>query len=171
MIITFYGEGKGKTSAALGVALRSIGWNRRVKIFQFIKSNQWVSGEIKPLKKLGVEVDRGGIGFVGIHGDKFEFEAHRDHATELLKKVHQDVISSRYDVLILDEILIAIKLKLVKLNDVIELIKIINQKSDLILTGRPKIKKIIELSNMVSRIDKVKHPFDHKITAKKGIDY
>lgn len=171
MIITFYGKGKGKTSAALGVALRSVGWKRKVKIYQFVKSKDWISGENKVLKKLGVEVNRGGVGFVGICGDKFDLNTHRTYAKKLLEEVSYDIRTSKYDLLILDEVLVAIKLKLLETVKVIKMINSIDKNTDLILTGRPRIEKIILLSDMSSRIDKIKHPFDKRIKAKKGIDY
>lgn len=168
MILTFYGDGKGKTSAALGVALRASGYSRKILFCQFIKGD-WKTGEDIALKKIKNLTHRKfGIGFVLPQDDTKRKEEHIEAGGRGIKFVIKS--AKQYDLIILDEILNAVKLKIIDIDDVLKIIKD-NKKKDLILTGRPKIKKIIDVSDLVSEIKKIKHPFDKGIKAKKGIDY
>lgn len=165
MILTFYGKGKGKSSCALGIVLRSTGHKKKVLFCQFIKKD-WETGEDLILKTIkNVNHKKFGLGFIL---PKDDFKKHRQAVKEGINYIKDN--ANCYDLVVLDEILVAISLKLISSEEVISIIRY-NPKPDYILTGRPKIKKINDISDLISRIDKIKHPFDVGIKAKKGIDW
>lgn len=172
MIQIYTGEGKGKTTAAMGLALRAIGANKRVAILQFMKKGD--SSEIKAIKKyhLPINVFSFGIGFYHILNDKHSDKEHRVAAEKGLKKASDIIASKKYDLIILDEIIVAADLKLIDVDNVVAILPNDHSKKfDIILTGRnahPKLKKIADL---VSEIKPVKHYFDNDISARKGIEF
>jgi cob(I)alamin adenosyltransferase len=168
--ICFFGKGKGKTSAALGIALRAAGYNKQVLIVQFIKGD-WFSGEEKSIKKLkSLKLKKMGLGFVGL-GNDVSILSHRDAADKAFDEVKKALLGKRYDVIIADEILGAIKGDLIKEKKVLGLIGSRPANKTLILTGRPEYPSITSACEMVSEIKKIKHPFDKGIGALEGIDY
>lgn len=168
-IYVFTGDGKGKTTASIGQAVRSVGQGWKVLMVQFIK--KWISGEVAPLKKLGVEIYPMGLGFVGIMGDQLPRSAHEKAAREALEFVRKKIGEGSYDLLILDEVNVAISLGLIDVKPVLKLLK--NKPKDLsvILTGRGAPKELIEIADLVSEVKEVKHPFSGGIAAKKGREY
>ncbi|MDO8570828.1 MAG: cob(I)yrinic acid a,c-diamide adenosyltransferase [Candidatus Daviesbacteria bacterium] len=170
MVIVYTGNGKGKTTAALGLILRSSGYGKKILLIQFIKNS--FSGELKSLKKIkGVKVIRGGRGYVGIMGDKLSLEEHKKVAQKTLKKLSHEIKSGNWDLIVADEILGALTGKLIKLADVLEIIKKKPENLDLVLTGRGTPKEIINLSDLATEMKEIKHPFKSGKMAKKGIDY
>ena len=172
LVIVYTGNGKGKTTAALGLSLRAIGYEHKVCMLQFIKGS-WHYGEMDSSKKLGpnFELIAVGKGFVGILDDNSPREEHEKYAAEALKICREKIFSGKYDVVILDEVNYAINLGLL---DVIEVIKIIKEKPeklDLVLTGNHAKEEIIELADLVTEMKEIKHPFKSGIKAKKGIDF
>jgi len=168
MIINFTGDGKGKTSAALGVALRASGWGRRVAIIQFIKGNKAI-GEYQAIQKIaGIEI------FQYLDDKKLKIglpeEKHRQTIADIIDHFKNLLAENRFELFILDEINNAVDHKLI--NDV-EIISIIKKypKIDFILTGRNASKKLLSEADLVTEMKKIKHPFDKNIIAKKGIDY
>lgn len=173
MIVIFFGKGKGKTSAALGVALRAAGWGKKVAIFQFVKGS-WASGErlaIPKYLKPQVTIEALGKGFVGILDDKLAKKEHIKAAQAGLKKVEKIISSGKHDIIVLDEIIGAIRDKLVSLDQVLKLLKKAPKKTDLILTGHYRYPELIKLADLVSEIKKIKHPYDKGVLAKQGIDF
>lgn len=169
MILSFYGEGKGKTSAALGTALRASGYDKRILFAQFIKGD-WPTGEDKALKNIkGLVHKKFGLGFVGILNDDKALKIHVEAAQKGLDFVKQN--AKKYDLVILDEIFGTVQGKLLPLPAVLEFVKSMPKKTDIIMTGRPEIKDLLEISDLVSEIRNVKHPFDKGKLARKGIDY
>ena len=171
LVIVYYGCGKGKTTAALGLALRAAGYNLKVLIIQFIKGT-WLTGEMESLKKLTqIELVRTGEGFVGIIDDHKPQEDHAKAAKNALELSKTKIQSGNYDVVILDEILGAVSGGLLKTKDLLGLIKINPEYTDLIFTGRHAPKKLIEKANLVTEMQEIKHPFQQGLFAKRGIDY
>ena len=183
LVIVYTGGGKGKTSAALGLVLRAVGYNHKVCMIQFVKGS-WHYGELDSAKRLEPEFElvTAGKGFVGIIDDKSPREDHVKAANEALAISKEKILSGKYDVVILDEINYAIQLELVSLNDVLEIIKSKPDELDLVLTGNlcplgnggvqtPASEKIIEVADLVTEMKEVKHPFKSGIKAKKGIDF
>ena len=172
LVIVYTGNGKGKTTAALGMALRAIGYDHKVCMLQFIKGS-WHYGEMDSSKKLepNFELIAVGKGFVGILDDNSPREEHEKYAAEAVRICREKIFSEKYNVIILDEVNYAINLGLI---DVQEIIKIIKEKPsdlDLVLTGRDVKEEIIELADLVTEMKEIKHPFKSGIKAKKGIDF
>jgi len=172
LVIVYTGNGKGKTTAALGMALRASGYEYKVCMLQFIKGS-WHYGEIDSSKKLepNFELIPVGKGFVGILDDNSPREEHEKYAIEAVKVCREKIFSEKYDIVILDEVNYAINLGLI---DVQEIIKIIKEKPanlDLVLTGNHAKEEIIELADLVTEMKEIKHPFQSGIKAKKGIDF
>ena len=172
LVIVYTGGGKGKTSAALGLVLRAVGYNHKVCMIQFVKGS-WHYGELDSAKRLAPEFEliTAGKGFVGILDDKSPREDHVKAANDTLEISKEKVMSGKFDVVILDEINYALQLKLLNLDDVIDLIKSKPSELDLVLTGNHASKEVIELADLVTEMKEIKHPFKSGIKAKKGIDF
>ncbi|MBU0613080.1 cob(I)yrinic acid a,c-diamide adenosyltransferase [Patescibacteria group bacterium] len=172
LVIVYTGGGKGKTTAALGIALRAAGYKKKALIVQFIKGS-WETGEINSLRRLSPEIElvRIGKGFVGIIDDKKSFSDHVKAAQEALKVAEKAVVSKKYSVVILDEINYAVKGKLISVQDVLSLIKSKNPRLHLVLTGNFASQKVIEKADLVTEMKEIKHPFSKGIKAQRGIDY
>jgi cob(I)alamin adenosyltransferase len=171
-VIVYTGKGKGKTTAALGMALRAVGYNHKICMIQFIKGS-WHYGEMTSSKRLEPEFELTAIGkgFVGIMDDKNPIEDHKKISDEALRIAKEKIQSEKYDIIILDEINYAINLNLVKLEDVLELIKIKPPNLNLVLTGNYARDEIIQVADLVTEMREIKHPFKAGIRAKKGIDF
>ena len=172
LVIVYTGGGKGKTSAALGLVLRAVGYNHKVCMIQFVKGS-WHYGELASAKRLAPEFEliTAGKGFVGILDDKSPREDHVKAANDTLEISKEKVMSGKFDVVILDEINYALQLKLLNLDDVIDLIKSKPSELDLVLTGNHATEEVIELADLVTEMKEIKHPFKSGIKAKKGIDF
>tara|TARA_B100001996_G_scaffold179644_1_gene137183 strand:+ start:28 stop:561 length:534 start_codon:yes stop_codon:yes gene_type:complete len=172
LVIVYTGNGKGKTTAALGMALRAIGYDHKVCMLQFIKGS-WHYGEIDSSKKLepNFELIPVGKGFVGILDDNSPREEHEKYAAEAVKICREKIFSGKYDVVILDEVNYAINLDLIDVQEIIKIIKEKPSELDLVLTGRNVKDEIVELADLVTEMKEIKHPFKSGIKAKKGIDF
>ena len=172
LVIVYTGNGKGKTTAALGLALRAIGYEHKVCMLQFIKGS-WHYGEMDSSKKLepNFELIAIGKGFVGILDDNSSREEHEKYAAEALKVCREKIFSEKYNVIILDEVNYAISLGLINVKEIIKIIKEKPASLDLVLTGRDAKEEIIDLADLVTEMKEIKHPFKSGIKAKKGIDF
>jgi cob(I)alamin adenosyltransferase len=172
LIVVLTGDGKGKTTSALGMALRAAGHDMKVCIIHFMKGDMY-SGEIDGIKKLApnIELHLTGKGFCGIYGNPYPFEEHRTNAQEAMKLAKGKMLSGNFDILILDEINNALKLKLVDLPQVLDLVEKKPPLMHLILTGRDAHQEIIERAHTVSEVREIKHAYKQKIEPQKGIDY
>ena len=172
LVIVYTGNGKGKTTAALGLAMRAIGYEHKVCMLQFIKGS-WHYGEMDSSKKLepNFELIAIGKGFVGILDDNSPREEHEKYAAEALRICREKINSGNYNVVILDEVNYAINLGLIDVQEIIKLIKEKPSNLDLVLTGRDVKEEIVELADLVTEMKEIKHPFKSGIKAKKGIDF
>ena len=169
LVEIFTGNGKGKTSAALGVVLRASGHGLRVHIVYFMKGN-YPYGEQKVLPRLP------NISFKTFGQEEFVDPANvkpeeREQARQALKEAQKAVLCGEYDLVVLDEVNVAVAWKLVDLEEVIELIKKKPENVELVLTGRYADEKLIELADLVTEMTEVKHPYQKGITSRRGIDY
>ncbi len=172
LIVVITGNGKGKTTSALGMAVRACGHNMKVSIIQFMKGDLY-AGEWDGVKKMAsnVELTSAGKGFCGIQGNPYSHEEHRENAQNAIQLVNQKMESGQFDILILDEINNAVKLKLVDLPQVLDIIKRKPTLMHLVLTGRDASPEIIELADTVSEINEIKHAYRKDIEPQPGIDY
>ena len=172
LVIVYTGNGKGKTTAALGLAIRAVGYEHKVCMLQYIKGS-WHYGEMDSSKKLepNFELIAIGKGFVGILDDNSPREEHEKYAAEALRICREKINSGNYNVVILDEVNYAINLGLIDVQEIIKLIKEKPSNLDLVLTGRDVKEEIVELADLVTEMKEIKHPFKSGIKAKKGIDF
>lgn len=168
----YTGKGKGKTTAALGMALRAVGYNHKICMIQFIKGS-WHYGEMTSSKRLEPEFELTAIGkgFVGILDDKSPIEDHKKMAEEALKIAKEKITSKIYNLVILDEINYALNLGLINLQDILDVIAARPDDVNIVLTGNHARDEIIEKADLVTEMREIKHPFKSGIKAKKGIDF
>lgn len=171
LVIIYTGEGKGKTTAALGLILRAVGYNKKVLFIQFGKV--WFTGEIAGIKKLSPNVKfiQGGKGFVKIMGDKLPLSEHKLAAQKTFQTLLKKIKSQKWDLVIADELVGAVSSKLVPLKSVLDLIKTKPDKVDFILTGHHASQKLIDKADLVTEMKEIKHPFQKGFLAKKSIDF
>ena len=172
LVVVYTGKGKGKTTAALGIVLRSVGHGYRVGMIQFIKG-EWYYGELSSSKRLEPEFEMivAGKGFVGIIDDDHSIQEHQKAAQYALALARERLSSKMYDVMILDEINYAMKLNLIPVKNVIDIVKEKPRKTTLVLTGNYAPDEVIAVADLVTEMREIKHPYQLGIKAKKGIDY
>jgi len=169
LVQLFTGNGKGKTSAALGAVIRALGHGLRVYIVYFMKGN-YPYGERRILSRLpNVKMASfGQKGFVDPANIKPE---EKEQARLAFAAGREAMLTGSYDLIVLDEINIAVAWKLIELDEVVKLISDKPPHVELILTGRQADARLIELADLVTEMVKIKHPYDKGIKARKGIDY
>jgi cob(I)alamin adenosyltransferase len=172
LVVVITGRGKGKTTTALGIALRACGHGMKVGIIQFMKGDLY-SGEWDGVKKMNcpIELVSTGKGFCGIQGNPYPHSEHRKNAQDAIQLVHEKMEAGDLDILILDEINNALHLKLVDLEQVLKIIEEKPPLMHLVLTGRDAHPQVIERADTVSEIMEVKHAYQKGIEPQPGIDY
>ena len=169
LVEIFTGEGKGKTSAALGVILRALGHDFQVFVVHFMKG-KFPYGEQKILSGLP-NVTLAVFGRLTFVDPKNPEEIDKEEARKALDAAREAMLSGRYDLVVLDEVNVASSWGLVPVDDVIKLIREKPEHVELILTGRYADKRLIELADLVTEMNVIKHPFDKGIAARAGLDY
>ncbi len=171
LVIIYTGEGKGKTTAALGLVLRAVGYKKKCLIIQFGKI--WFTGELSGTRKLApyAKIIQGGKGFVKILGDRLPFSEHKKEAVKTYNILYKEMVSDKWDIIVADEIIGLLKLKLLSLDKVVKLIKDKPKRLDLVLTGHNLPKSLVKLADLVTEMKGIKHPYQKGILAKKGVDF
>ena len=146
LIHIYCGDGKGKTSAAIGLAVRAAGSGLKVLFTRFLKNES--SGELAILDDIS-----------------------QIKVLQLWRAIELEILTGRYDVLVIDEFMAAYRYDLIPKEEAIEFLEKKPKELEIVLTGRNPDEKLIELADYVSEIKKVKHPFDQGIYARKGIEY
>lgn len=173
LFLMYTGEGKGKTTASLGVTLRAVGRGLNVRYMQFIKSPERTYGEQIALRKLGVEMEQMGIGFTWTKTP----EEHRVALAKAWKKTKAVLQDDSIDLLVLDELNNALAITRFQVEDILPLADVIeaiqNRPSTmhLVVTGRSANPALIEMADLVSTIDATKHYYDEGIPAVKGLEF
>ena len=168
LIIVNTGNGKGKTTAALGVALRARGYGMKVIMLQFFKG-KWKYGELRSAPKLGTfEICPMGQGFTW---ESKDIEVDKRMVREAWQAAREKILSEGYDVVILDEINYALSYGFLPLEDVVDFLRKKPAMLHVILTGRDARPEIIEIADMVTEMREIKHPFQQGISAQKGIEF
>ncbi|MEK7479062.1 MAG: cob(I)yrinic acid a,c-diamide adenosyltransferase, partial [Patescibacteria group bacterium] len=177
VIIILTGDGKGKTTSAIGQAIRALGSGRKVAFFHFIKSPAWKTGEdamfgwMKEWFGERLLHKKRGMGFVGILGDTLPREVHAEAAENALKEVQKILEEKKYDTIILDEINVAVSLGLIAKEKITELLQTLPEEIDIVLTGRNAHEDHIALADLVTECREIKHPYQKGAKAKKGVEY
>lgn len=169
LIQVYTGDGKGKTTAALGLSLRAAGWGLKVAIIQFIKGNKNI-GEYKAIDKIN------NIDIFQFLEDKKTYiehpdERHKKPAQKALAKTKELLASKKYDMIILDEINNALHYELIPLAEVMDLLNTKPMEIEVILTGRNAHPAIVEAAHLVTDMKQIKHPYVDGLIARKGIEY
>lgn len=167
LVIVNTGNGKGKTTAALGLMLRARGRDFRVVMLQFIKSRKHLYGEHLMAERLGVEIVPLGDGFTW-ESDNIEFD--KALAAEGWRECRERIESGDYDVVILDELTYAINYSWLPLDEVLDVLKRRDPQMHVVITGRDAPRELVEFADLVSEINEVKHPFKRGIRAQAGIE-
>ena len=170
LIHIYCGDGKGKTTAAVGLAVRCAGRGNKVLLVQFLKSRD--SGELYSLAKLpDIEVMR------GKKSKKFTFQMNEEEKHALLiehNKMFEQVLAKikngGYSLLILDEVIGALNAKVFEMPKLIEFLRHKPENLEVVLTGRNPAPELVEIADYVSEMRKVKHPMDKGIMAREGIE-
>jgi len=172
LIMVNTGNGKGKTTAALGTALRACGYGHKVLMIQFVKG-PWKSGEQVAAARLAPEFElvKTGKGFFRIMGDRLPEEEHREAARLGLEFAREKIVSGAYDLVILDEINNAVADGLLPVEAVLEVLDARPYETHVILTGRNAHPQVLERAHLVTEMTEVKHPYQQGILAQKGIDF
>ena len=173
LIHIYTGEGKGKTTAALGLCLRASGNGMKVLIARFLKTND--SSELNAITQLpnvDLIANEQTYGFSRKWKDDPEKKASaKEYYSAMLTKALKQAAEGEYDLLMLDEILASVRLGVVDEEELLAFLKNKPEKLEVVMTGRDPIPELVEIADYVSEIQKVKHPFDQGITARKGIEY
>jgi len=170
LVQVFFGDGKGKTTAALGTALRALGSEMKVHLVQFMKPKE--TSEIISLKKFpNFSFKQFGVEKWYKEDDKESVDEHKKAAEDALNYL-KSCLNNDYNIIIADEILYAVQFSLISENEVIQLIKDKPKEKELILTGSHKpFPNIFALADLITEMKKIKHPFDRGIVARKGIEF
>lgn len=168
-ILVFTGNGKGKSTAAFGMALRATGHGQRILILQFMKSDN-TTGELASCRTLGIEVRQTGLGFVP-KPDNPAWQKHRDAAQTGFAQARAALQRSDYDLLILDEICGAVAHDLVEEEALLESLRQSSDKVNIVLTGRGATAAMIALADTVSEMVPHKHALEQGVPAREGIEY
>jgi len=168
LIIVYTGNGKGKTTAALGVALRASGYGMKVIMLQFFKG-KWKYGELRGAPKLETfEIRPMGHGFTW---ESKDMEVDKRMVREAWQAARTEILSGKYDLVILDEINYALSYGFIPVEDVVDFLKKKPEMLHVILTGRNAKPEVIEIADMVTEMREIKHPFRKGIVAQKGIEF
>ena len=168
LIIVNTGNGKGKTTAALGVALRACGYGMKVVMLQFFKG-KWKYGELRSASKLETfEIRPMGQGFTW---ESKDIEVDKRMVREAWQAAREKILSESCDVVILDEINYALSYGFLPVEDVVDFLKQKPAMLHVILTGRDAKPEIIEIADLVTEMREIKHPFQQGISAQKGIEF
>ncbi len=171
LLHVYTGNGKGKTTAAMGLAVRAAGHGLRVLIAQFMKDGQ--SGELSVLRTLpGITVHKSQpMNHFTYQMTPEELEEERARQTAELAAIANEIRETKPQLIVLDELAVAMQLNLVPLDAAMDLVETALTFGETVVTGRGAPEKLVERADYVSRIDAVKHPFEEGIPARKGVEW
>jgi cob(I)alamin adenosyltransferase len=173
LVLVYTGDGKGKTTASLGLAVRAAGRGKRVLVIQFIKSPERTYGEKLVFDKLGIEIYQTGVGFTWTKTP----EEHREALRKAWQFTRQNVTGGGYDLVILDELNNALAIErfpvddVLPLDEVLELIRTRPHKMHLVITGRNARPEIVDIADLVTEMKAVKHYYNEGVPAVLGIEF
>jgi cob(I)alamin adenosyltransferase len=166
--MVFTGQGKGKTTAALGQAIRALGHGMRVCIIQFLKK-ETSYGELSALKCLSnLEIIPMGEGFIS---DKDKMDRHAKKAQQAWQLAKDRITSQGYDMVILDEINYALSYGLLGIKEVLDFLRVRPLDVHVVLTGRGAVQELVDLADLVTEMREIKHHLGSGVPAQKGIEF
>lgn len=168
MVLIYTGNGKGKTTAALGQLVRVSGWDMKAAMFQFIKGTKLKAGEHRAAERFGLDLRPMGAGFTWREKDREKAIA---LSMEQWRNCREAIMSGEFDMIIMDEISYPLTLEWIPLAEVIDTIKNRPASLNLVLTGRDMPQEIIDMADLVTEMREVKHQFNKGIKARKGIEF
>ncbi len=169
LVLVYTGDGKGKSSSAFGVIVRALGWGQKVGVVQFIKG-KWKTGERQFFSRFEDQIHWRTMG-EGFTWDTQDLERDTAVAEAAFDKARDMLASGDYDLVVLDEINIALRYGYLSEANVLEGLEARSGRTSVILTGRDARPRICEYADLVSEMRPIKHPFDAGIKAVRGIDY
>lgn len=165
----YTGNGKGKTTAALGLALRAAGAGLKTIIIQFMKGQHYSEiDSIKMLNGMVVIEQYGSPDFCRLDDDNIQ--EHYQNAKNALTRSKEAIADRKFDIVILDEIITALLFKLISLNDIVELIKNKPKETELVITGRGAPKSLFEHCDLITEMKEIKHYYTDGVAAREGIE-
>ena len=168
VVIVNTGEGKGKSTAAFGTALRAVARGWKVCVVQFIKSDRWKVGERDMATRLGIEWWTIGDGFTW---DSRNMEQTEAVAREAWRVANEKIASGEYGLVVLDEVTYPMTWGWIPVSDVVDAIRSRPPSVNVIATGRDAPRELIDVADTVSEVRNVKHAFDSGVRAIRGIDF
>jgi len=169
LLVVFTGNGKGKTTAALGCALRALGHRRSVCMIQFIKG-PWKSGELDSVKRFKDLMDIYIMGSGFIKNDE-DIKKHKEAALKAWQFAKEVINSSKYQIVILDELTYLIKYKMIEESDVLPVLSKRPSELHVIITGRGASEALIDIADLVTEMREIKHPLSRGIKCQKGMEF
>ena len=171
LIHVYTGDGKGKTTAAIGLAVRSAGHERKVLFMQFLKGRSQHAGEIEALKRLGIKVITFRDQVSPLFDPRIEISKLKASIKESIKFAIQEIATGKYDLVVLDEYNNLLHTGLSDMEDVRKIISSKPESLELVFTGRNAPGELIKLADYVTEIKMSKHPFENNVKARKGIEF
>lgn len=168
LVLLHTGEGKGKSTAAFGTALRAAGHGKRVGVVQFLKSGRWRTGEEAAARRLDIDWWTLGDGFTW---DSTDMDRTHAVAREAWRAARAKLASGDYDLLVLDEITYAVTWGWIDVEEVVAAIRDRPSRTSVVLTGRDAPRELVELADTATEMRKLKHAYDGGTRAMKGIDF
>jgi cob(I)alamin adenosyltransferase len=168
LVIVLTGQGKGKTTAALGVVLRAWGRGMKAVVLQFVKARTSNYGENRAAKKLGIEMIPLGEGFTWLSKD---IEKDKATARECWEVARQKIGSGQYDIVVLDEITYPMSYGWITVEEVVDALRQRPQGLHVIITGRDAPQELIDFADLVTEMREVKHPYEKGFKAQAGVDF
>lgn len=169
LVLVHTGNGKGKSSSAFGVIIRALGWKQKVGVVQFIKG-KWITGEKQFFMTLKDQVDWHTMGD-GFTWDTQDRDRDIAAAEAAFARAREMMESGTYDLIVLDEINIALRYDYLDVHAIIDGLKARSDRTSVILTGRDAKPELCDYADLVSEMTEVKHPFKAGIKAQRGIDF
>ncbi len=171
LVHIYTGEGKGKTTASIGLAVRAAGAGMKVLFVQFFKEDSAPSGEKEVLKAVGVDLVRSNCRHPLFTGARTDLEAVRASVVGTYEAAKEKLMSGGYAMVVFDEIMSAINGGWIKTDDILSFLDSRPSDLEVVLTGRNAPVELMQSADYVTEMLKIKHPFDHGVQARKGIEY
>jgi len=168
LVLLFTGNGKGKTTSALGIMMRAWGRDMKVVMLQFIKASHHRFGEHKAAQKMGVEIIPMGRGFTWLSHD---LERDKAMARACWEEALKRICSGEYDIVVLDEITYPIRYGWLTTAEVIEALSRRPSHVHVVLTGRNAPQELVDYADLVTEMREIKHPYRHGVKAQPGLEY